>query len=99
MAENTKRLDEQETKIKGLEDLLEDQINRNRRNSLVIKGIPELENVFWEQTKHTVGKLLGPLLNENPKNIIEGIERAHRGGEKRQQAQEHLLAILLFRKR
>ena len=54
------------------------------RNSLVIKGIPELENESWEQSKHAVGNLLGPLLHENPLNIADGIERAHRGGEKRQ---------------
>ena len=78
MAVNTKRLEEQGKKIKELEDLLEDQINRNMRNSLVIKGIPELENESWEQTKHAVGNLLGPLLHENPLNIADGIARAHR---------------------
>ena len=54
------------------------------RNNLIFKGILEVANETWEQTKTAVSNLLANKLenNRDTNSIEDRIERAHRGGKK-----------------
>ena len=52
------------------------------RNSLILQNIREADNETWDDTKRLVATALTELLGLNQKEVINGIERAHRGGKK-----------------
>ena len=71
----------QTIQINVLTRRLEDQTNRNSRNSIVIRGLPESEGgeKSWDMTREVVCDALAPLLQINPIDISRKIERIHRG--------------------
>ena len=71
----------QTIQINVLNRRLEDQTNRNSRNSIIIKGIPEREGGenSWDETRDVVCNALAPILDKTPVEISRTIERIHRG--------------------
>ena len=64
---------------KALETLLEDQVNRGMRSTLIFKGIKEEENETWEQSEHLLIDVINRHMKTEPKTTVNMIERAHRG--------------------
>lgn len=65
--------------LSGISSVVDDMENRMRRNNLIFKGLPEIENESWNDAKTIVTgfarEILGIEMGE--------IERAHRLGRKR----------------
>ena len=77
------KLVEQAKKIHELEENIEDQINRNSRDTLVIRGIKkENQEKTWNNTSHVLSSSLCGLFEWNPNQFLSDIERAHRGDHK-----------------
>ena len=76
------KLDEHEERLLQLENELDDQINRNMRNSLIFKGIPEVADESWEQTKNSICNFSSKIYNTTESSICDRIERAHRRGKR-----------------
>ena len=83
---NQNEIDEMKSEIAKLNDanthlnaLLDDQINRNMRTTLIFKGIKEEKDEGWEQTEDRLVDVLSRHLNLNKDNLKGMIERAHRG--------------------
>ena len=74
------KLAEQAKKIHELEESIEDQVNRNSRDTLVIRGIKkENQEKTWNNTSHVLSSSLCGLFAWNPNQFLSDIERAHRG--------------------
>ena len=71
-----------ERKICDLEEIVDEQINRNLRNNIIVKDIPEVEDEKWSDTKDIVATSFSNILNISKQSVHDGIERAHRGGKK-----------------
>ena len=70
-------------KICELEENIEDQVNRNSRDTLVIRGIKkENQEKTWNNTSHVLSSSLCGLFGWNPNQFLSDIERAHRGDYK-----------------
>ena len=70
-----------------LKDDLDDQINRGMRNNLIIKGIAESSGDERENTREIVKETLAPLIpSYSVKDIDDVIDRAHRGGKRKNPA-------------
>ena len=70
-------------KTHGLEENIEDQVNRNSRVMLVIRGIKkENQEKTWNNTSHVLSSSLCGLFGWNPNQFLSDIERAHRGDYK-----------------
>ena len=74
----------QTSRIKNLEELVEERTNRQLRNTLIFKGIPEKHRESWQQSED--------LLVEAIENVgiaredaVDMIERAHRGANTKKQ--------------
>ena len=87
---NQNEIDEMKSEIAKLNDanthlnaLLDDQINRNMRTTLIFKGIKEEKDEGWEQTEDRLVDVLSRHLNLNKDNLKGMIERAHRGKHSR----------------
>ena len=65
-----------------MEEIVDEQINRNLRNNIVVKDKPELEDEKWSNTKDIVATSFSNILNISKQTVYDGIERAHRGGKK-----------------
>ena len=77
------KIAEQAKKIHELEVNIEDQINRNSRDTLVIKGIKkENQEKTWNNTSHVLSSSLCGFFGWNPNQFLSDIERAHRGDYK-----------------
>ena len=77
------KIAEQAKKIHELEVNIEDQINRNSRDTLVIRGIKkENQEKTWNNTSHVLSSFLCGLFGWNPNQFLSDIERAHRGDYK-----------------
>ena len=77
------KIAEQAKKIHELEVNIEDQINRNSRDTLVIRGIKkENQEKTWNNTSHVLSSSLCGLFGWNPNQFLSDIERAHRGDYK-----------------
>ena len=70
-------------KTHGLEENIEDQVNRNSRVMLVIRGIKkENQEKTWNNTSHVLSSSLCGLFGWNPNPFLSDIDRAHRGDYK-----------------
>ena len=77
------KIAEQAKKIHELEENIEDQVNRNSRDTLVIRGIKkENQDKTWNNTSHVLSSSLCGLFGWNPNQFLSDIERAHRGDYK-----------------
>ena len=77
------KIAEQAKKIHELEVNIEDQINRNFRDTLVIRGIKkENQEKTWNNTSHVLFSSLCGLFGWNVNQFLSDIERAHRGDYK-----------------
>ena len=63
---------------KALETLLEDQVIRGMRSTLIFKGSKEEENESWEQTERLLIDVINRHMKTDPKSSVNMIERAHR---------------------
>ena len=73
-----KELSLEKIKINSLNLQLEDQVNRSSRKTLVFKGIKEDGKESWSDTKELLSKVVAEVLEVDPEDTIEWIERAHR---------------------
>ena len=66
--------------IKSLESKLEDNVNRQCRKTLIIKGIKEKPNETWDTTEQLVAKKISQATNGDTSEdrALRMIERAHR---------------------
>ena len=77
------KLAEQAKKIHELQENIEDQVNRNSRDTLVIRGIKKAnQEKTWNNTSHVLSSSLCGLFGWNPNQSLGDIERAHRGDYK-----------------
>ena len=77
------KIAEHAKKIHELEENIEDQVNRNSRDTLVIRGIKkENQEKTWNNTSHVLSSSLRGLFGWNPNQFLSDIERAHRGDYK-----------------
>ena len=78
------RLEEYSRKIEQLEELVDDQINRNARSTLIIRGVKfNLRNEkSWNDTESVLATTLCTQFGWNKDQFANGIERAHRGNYK-----------------
>ena len=67
--------------VKQLSDELDDLRNRNMRNNLVIKGMPESDGPEKENTRNIVILHLADLTGENVDELEHIVDRCHRGGK------------------
>ena len=80
--------DTHSVQISVLQHRLEDQTNRTSRNTLIIRGIKDGEDVNdWEETRDILCKTLAPIVQLTAVQISQMIERVHRdpGNPERQQ--------------
>ena len=77
------KLIEQAKKIHELEEVIEDQVKRNSRDTLVIKGIKkENQDKTWNNTSHVLSSSRCRLFGWNPNQFVSDIERANRSDYK-----------------
>ena len=78
------RLEEYSRKIEQLEELADDQINRNARSTLIIRGVKfNLRNEkSWNDTENVLATTLCTQFGWNKNQFPHDIERAHRGNYK-----------------
>ena len=78
------RLEEYSRKIEQLEELVDDQINRNARSTLIIRGVKfNLRNEkSWNDTENVLPTTLCTQFGWNKGQFAQDIERAHRGNYK-----------------
>ena len=74
------RLEEYSRKIEQLEELADDQINRNARSTLIIRGVKfNLRNEkSWNDTENVLATTLCTQFGWNKDQFAHNIERAHR---------------------
>ena len=74
------KLAEQAKKIHELQENSEDQVNRNSRDTLVIRGIKKAnQEKTWNNTSHVLSSSLCGLFGWNPNQLLGDTEGAHRG--------------------
>ena len=73
---------ESEKTIQTLHNDLDDVKNRNMRNNLIIKGLPESSNGEKEDTRAVVINYLAELAEQDEAEIEDVVDRCHRGGRK-----------------
>ena len=66
--------------FKVLEEKLEDRTNRQLRQTIVVKGLPEKENEKWSDTRHILAKHVSKAYQIDIKKANALFERVHRGG-------------------
>ena len=77
------KLVEQAKKIRELQENIEYQVNRNSRDTQVIRGIKkENQEKTWNNTSHVLSSSLCGLFGWNPNQFLSDIKRAHRGDYK-----------------
>ena len=80
----TKTQSTQAVQIAVLQQRLEDQICRNSRNSLIIKGVEEVENEKnWDDTRRVLCDALAPYVKVSSGDLSRMIERVHRGKQRK----------------
>ena len=70
--------DVQAIQINTLKYRLEDQTNRNCRRTLIVRGIAELPNEKWDDTKSLLASNIAKLCKLPQDGMMKAIERAHR---------------------
>ena len=81
----TQRESTQLVRINVMQKRLEDQTNRNSRNSLIIRGVPETDDESWDDTRENLCAALAPVVGKDPSEISKMIERVHRGKARQNQ--------------
>ena len=78
------RLEEYSRKIEQLEELVDDQINRNARSTLIIRGVKfNLRNEkSWNDTENILSTTLCTQFSWKKDQFAHDIERTHRGNYK-----------------
>ena len=78
------RLEEYSRKTEQLEELVDDQVNRNARSTLIIRGVKfNLQNEkSWNDTENVLATTLYIQFGWNKDQFAHGIERAHHGNYK-----------------
>ena len=66
--------------FRQLEEKLEDRTNRQLRQTIVVKGIPEKENEKWTDTRNLLAKHVSKYYKMDYKDAYALFERVHRGG-------------------
>ena len=66
--------------FKQLESKLEDRTNRQLRQTIVVKGLPEKKDETWTDTRNTLAKHISKAYNIEFKKVYSMFERVHRGG-------------------
>ena len=81
----TTSITEKTNRINLLEDTLNDQIDRNLRSTLIIRGLPKkADENTWDDTANVFADYMAQKLNwnNNSRNMLfQDIERIHRGKE------------------
>ena len=63
-----------------LETKLEDRTNRQLRQTIVVKGLPEKKNEKWADTRNALAKYVSKAYQMDIKHAYGLFERVHRGG-------------------
>ena len=83
--------------FKLLEEKLEDRTNRQLRQTVVIKGLPEKEGEKWSDTRNTLAKHISKVYKIEVKKAHALFDRVHRGGgdgyEKRKKGKRDIYAL------
>ena len=83
------KLEEKQKKQEELEDLIIDQIDRNLRNTIIVRGLPKANNErTWDDTAETFVNYLSRNLHwdkTTKDNLYNDIERIHRGKDNNHQ--------------
>ena len=66
--------------FKQLETRVEDRTNRQLRQTIVVKGLPEKKNETWTDTRNILAKYVSKSYNMEFKTAYGMLERVHRGG-------------------
>ena len=73
-----------ETRVKAVEELVEERTNRQLRKTLVIKGVPEDEDEkSWQDCENKLSKIFAETLDIPTEDAKSLIDRCHRGGNKK----------------
>ena len=73
--------------ICNLEETVEEQ---KYEKNVIVKGIQEVKDENWSNTKDIVPASFSQLLDIPKQMVYEGIERAHRGGKKLGNSQRNI---------
>ena len=71
-----------EQRMREMEERLEDRTNRQLRQTLVIKNIPEGPDEKWKDTKLVLAGVISEALAIDEDAAMQTINRCHRGGSK-----------------
>ena len=66
--------------FKQLEGKLEDRTNRQLRQTIVVKGLPEKQDEKWSDTRNILAKHISKAYDIEYKKVYSMFERVHRGG-------------------
>ena len=66
-------------KINEVEELLEERTNRQLRQTLVFRGVREVEDESWEDTSEIIAKLISKNLGISSNKAHDMLNRVHRG--------------------
>ena len=66
--------------FKQLEGQLEDRTNRQLRQTIVVKGLPEKKDEKWTDTRKILAKHISKAYNTEFKKVYSMFEWVHRGG-------------------
>ena len=66
--------------FKQLEGKLEDRTNRQLRQTIVVKGLPEKQEEKWSDTRNILAKHISKAYDIEYKKVYSMFERVHRGG-------------------
>ena len=88
--DQTAALDAMSTKMKELEERLEERTNRQLRKILVFRNVPEVEeDKKWSTTKALLASKISQVLDDVDENeAMQMIDRCHRGGKKPSDGEE-----------
>ena len=66
-------------KVQEIEERLEDRTNRQLRQTLIIRGLKEIPNETWDDTKELVAKAISKNLDVSKTEASDMLNRVHRG--------------------
>ena len=68
------------TRLREIEEVIEERTNRQLRKTLVVRGIPELDGEKWVDTESILSKKISETLKVEVSVAAGMIDRCHRGG-------------------
>ena len=101
IAELNHKIDEQSEMIQRIDAVLDDQINRSCRSTLIVRNVKEEKNENWEMTTQILAKVVCKYCSYMNKNVeldhvLYDIDRAHRTGEKKENGQPRPITVKLI---